>query len=104
MMKAYLNHPNSKVRAHYDLSCRQFQKMAKSNQRLVRINAGSISAELQRFIMQQHNFAPNADENDMWIELDFADAEFELALLGYLLQLVGNRYKRLAAITIERHC
>lgn len=104
MLKAYLNYPNSKVSVHYDLSCRQIQKMAKPHQRVVRIDQSSISAELQRFIMEQHDFASKPAENDMWIELDFTDAEFEFAVLGYLHRIVGKRYKRFSAAKIERHC
>jgi hypothetical protein len=49
MLKAYVNYPNPKVSIHQKDSCPEIQKMKKPGQRLVRIDATSISAELQRF-------------------------------------------------------
>jgi len=104
MLKAYVNYPNPKVRAHHNASCKQIQKRKKPDQRLVRIDLSNISAELRRFSGKHYTFAANAAENDMWLDLDFADADFEFAVLAYVHRLIGRHYTRLAAVEIEKHC
>ena len=103
MLKVYVNYPNKEVCAHHKAYCEQIQKMKKPDQRLVRIDPSNISAELQRFSKKQYTFAANAAENDMWLELDFADADFEFAVLAYVHRLIGRYYTRLAAVGIEKH-
>lgn len=104
MLKAYVNYPNPKVSVHHDPSCGAIRKMAKPSQRLVRIDAGSISAELQRFRAKGYTFAANPAGNDMWVEADFADPDFEAAVIAYVHRLIGRHYSPLARVAIEKHC
>ncbi len=104
MLKAYVNYPNPKVRVHQDPSCGAVQKRAKAGQRLVRIDATSISAELQRFIAKGYTFAANPAGNDMWLAVDFGDAEFEAAVIAYVHRLIGARYPPLARVAVQKHC
>ena len=99
-MKAYVNYPNPKVRVHQDASCGEIQKMAKPGQRLVKINTASISAELQRFATKGYTFAANPAGNDMWIEADFGDTDFE----AYVHRLIGKHYPPLAKVAVDQHC
>ncbi len=104
MLMAYVNYPNPKVSVHHDPSCGSIQKMGKQGQRLVRIDPATISVELGRFSSKEHTFAANPAGNDMWLEIDFGDADFETAVLGYVHRLIGRHYSPLARVGIENHC
>ena len=104
MLNAYVNCPDPKVSTHHNPSCREIQKNAKPGQRLVRIDATSISAELQRVKVKGYTFAANRARNDMWIEVDFEDADFENAVIAYVHGLMGKHYSPLARVAVETHC
>ncbi|MGA3325806.1 MAG: hypothetical protein ABSF45_15140 [Terriglobia bacterium] len=104
MLKAYVNYPNPKVTIHRDPSCQSIQKMAKQRQRFVRINPKTISTELQRFKAKGYAFAANAAGNDMWLEADFGDAAFEVAVVKYVHHLIGEHYAPLGKAIIGTHC
>jgi len=104
MLRAYINYPNPKVRAHRQRSCGDFQKMHKSGQRLVRIDRQTISDELQRFFGKEYGFAANATSNDMWLEIDFGDDDFEAGVLAHVHRLIGKHYAPLSNVAIETHC
>jgi hypothetical protein len=104
MLKAYVNYPNPRLTIHTDLSCGDIQKMKKPGQRQVRIDLISASGELQRFQSKGYPFAANPAGNDMWLEVDFGDADFESAVVGYVQRLIGAHYSPLARIVIDRHC
>ncbi len=104
MLKVYVNYPNPKVSVHHNPSCGAIQKRGKPDQRLVRINPRTISAELERFSSKGYTFAANPVGNDMWLEIDFSDADFEAAVLGYVHRLIGRHYSPLATVEVENHC
>jgi hypothetical protein len=104
MLKAYNNYPNPKVRVHHNRSCAEIQKMGKVAQRVVHIGFRTISAELQRFSNKEHTFAANPAANDMWLEIEFGDTDFEAAVLAYVHRLIGKHYSPLSKVGIEQHC
>jgi len=104
MLRAYVNYPNPKVRVHHDPLCGEIQKMAKPRQRVVRIDSQSISAELQHFRAKYYTFAANPAGNDIWLEVDFGDTDFEAAVIAYVHHLIGKHYSPLARVAIEEHC
>jgi hypothetical protein len=78
--------------------------MGKQIQRSVLINTKSISTELQAFAAKKYTFSATAKRNDMWINIDFADSDFELAVLAYVHRLLGKHYAPFASIRIAQHC
>ena len=104
MLKVYINYPNPKISVHCDPSCGAIQKMSKADQRLVLIDRTTISAELQRFADKEYTFAANPAGNDMWLQIDFGDEEFESAVLRYVQHLIGQHYSPLAGVEIQKHC
>jgi len=104
MVKAYLNYPNSRVSAHTDISCGEIRKMRKPGQRTIRFDPTTFSCEIARFIHKEHPFASQQEYNDMWLEIDFGDTGFELAVLRYVHGLLGDRYKPFADARFEIHC
>jgi len=104
MIKVYVKYPNSHVTLHYNPKCIEVQKMKKSGQRYVRINTSTISAELQRFQNKGYSFAAQPAANDMWIEIDFSDPDFEKAVLEYVLRLLCKHYSLFAKAFVTIHC
>jgi hypothetical protein len=104
MLRAYVNYPNPKVSIHHDPSCGAIQKNNKPGQRVVRIDAENISAEIRRFTTKGYSFAANPAENDMWLEANFEDADFEAAVIAHVHRLIGKHYAPLAKVGVETHC
>ena len=104
MLMVYMNYPAPRITVHHDLTCGAIQKMAKTGQRRVRIAPETITVEFARFSRKEYTFAANQDENDMWLEIDFDDAEFERAVLKYIHCLIGANYTPLARVEIATHC
>jgi hypothetical protein len=104
MIKAYINYPNPHITAHFDLNCGNIKAQHKTNQRNIRINIITITQELQNFRDKKYTFAANPEHNDMWLEIDFHNREFELAVLNYVCHLIGRHYRPLAGIRPNIHC
>ena len=119
MLKVYLNSPGKRVTVHRDPHCSDIQKMHKPHQRYIRINITNIHHELQEFKNvatqagvknEQYLFQAKPAffdgiwlKNDMWIEIDFQDEEFEMAVAGYIHRLLGQRYTRFSDSQLNPH-
>jgi len=104
MLKVYLNYPNSRVSVHHDPCCSTIQIMGKPDQRYIRMNITNIRHELQKFKDKQYQFKPESAFNDMWLEIDFQDEEFEMAVAGYVHRLLGQHYKPFSDSHLTTHC
>ena len=104
MLSVYLNYPVSKISAHHDPDCRHIRPTDKPGQRVVRIDLGNLSAELQKFRDKEYPFTSTAGLNDMWLEIDFQDRDFEEAVVRFVQQLLGEHYKRFAEASMTIHC
>ena len=103
MIKAYINYPNPHVTAHLDPNCGNIQSQRKNNQRYCIINSNTISGELKNFRNKKYLFG-TFPYNDMWLELDFNDQVFELAILEYICRLLGEHYSPFDGIKPKTHC
>lgn len=103
MLMAYINYPNPHVTAHYDLSCGNIQSQNKPNQRYQKINLGTLSSELLKFKTKQHRFGTHP-YNDMWVEIDFQDRNFELSVLVFICGLLEKNYGRFKKLKPNIHC
>jgi ATP-dependent exoDNAse (exonuclease V) beta subunit len=104
MLKAYINYPNPHVTVHYDPECGNIQAQHKPKQRYIRINLETISEELKSFHDQKYTFAATQERNDMWLEIEFHNHAFELAVLEYICGMLGQHYKPLQGLKPETHC
>ena len=104
MLNAYLNYPNSRVTIHRDPACGMIQPTAKANQRRIRIEPSTVVAELKRFREREFRFQSTSELNDMWLEIDFGDLEFETLVADYIRRVLGQRYKRFADAETTVHC
>lgn len=104
MLTVYVNYPNARVTLHADPSCEFIRATGKSGQRTVRIDPRSISDELLKFGSKHYAFASHSASNDMWLEIDFDDHEFERAVLQYVLRQLGRHYAPFSSALIQNHC
>lgn len=110
MLTVYINYPNAQATIHRNSRCGSIRPHNRPNQRICRINLATISEELKKFTElkeskdDQYAFRSEAGWNDIWLELDFQDGEFEEAVLGFILRQIGHRYWRLADIQPKEHC
>ena len=103
-MKVYINYPNPKFSIHHDPLCAEVRKRDKSGQRCIRINIETISTELQNFTNKKYTFNSNAESNDMWLDIEFNDIDFEESLLKYIRRLIGKFYTPFREAELANHC
>jgi len=104
MLKAYFNYPNPRVTIHHDPDCGFIQSHQRPNQRYFYINASTMSEIIKLFTARKVRFAPMSGFNDIWLEVEFFNREFELATVRYVQYLIGRRYKPLANAPLKIHC
>ena len=78
--------------------------MAKSGQRRVKIDRTNIATEIQNFGSKKYMFAAEPARNDIWLETEFADTEFETAVISYIHRLLGKQYSRMGRAVLQEHC
>ena len=104
MIRAFLDYPTSRVMVHGDHSCTYFDRPLSPDHRLVRLNDATISEELHRFQEKHYKFASEAEFNIIWIEADFDDFEFEVALIEHMRNVLGKHYKPFRDAQVQVHC
>ncbi len=104
MISTYINYPNRKFSAHFDPGCASIRSHEKQGQRVVELNHQSVSRELLKFAKDEHKFASEKDFNDMWLVVDFDDAEFERDVVNHIWRLLAKRYTPFRGINIDEHC
>jgi len=104
MTHAYINYPNPHITVHRQVACRDIGKMGKAGQRRIRIDNASVSHEFGQFTKQAYRFMADASANDMWLEIEFNDSAFELAVVEHVRLLIAARYSPFSVVSIEAHC
>ena len=104
MLRAYINYPNAQVTVHNDRSCASVRQQKKEGQRTARLNVRTLSSELGKFSDKAYRFASEADLNDMWLEVDFNDENFERAVVDYVRSLLSQHYKPFTGVKVGGHC
>jgi hypothetical protein len=104
MLKAYINYPNPHITIHGNASCSAIQQQHKKDQRVVRLDIGSLSKELNRLAMKEYQFGAQAETNDMWLELNLGDNKFERAIMDYVRILLSQHYKPFSRAKVDEHC
>ena len=104
MLRAYVNYPDAKVCMHRNRTCGHIERAHKLGQRSVNLRHGNLDTELARFIDGAHQFASQAGANDMWLDVELSDPEFEEALVRHIHRLLAARYTAFQNCVVERHC
>ena len=61
-------------------------------QRLIRLAPDTFSTEIAPFIAQKVEFSSAGANSEMWLEIDFGDSLFELAIGKLVQRLIGRKY------------
>lgn len=96
MTAVYINYPNPHFSVKHGKTAAAGFKHDKPSRRMVTIDRTTFAEAMSPFINGEFRFAAEADLNDVWLEIDFGDHEFELAIVKYVQRLLGSRYKPLA--------
>ncbi len=104
MLRVYFNYPNPRISVHADAACSVAQLERRNPNRVVSIVAATISDEIQRFARHEYRFRAEAGYNDMWLEIDFQNSEFEMAVFRYVHALLAGHYSPFRQATPSIHC
>lgn len=75
-----------------------------NRRRFFRFNISSISEELGIFRRREYYYSSTAGLNDMWIEVDFDNYEFETAVLKYIGYHLSRFYIPFRSYNFLTHC
>jgi hypothetical protein len=103
MVHAYINYPNPHIAIHRSSGCGCIQQQHKEGQRVVKLNQATFSSEIQKFIEKHYRFASEQGTNDMWLEVDFDDTDFEVQVIEYLRKILVRHYSPFGRIKAEKH-
>lgn len=104
-MKVYINYPNPHIQIHCDESCALIRMQRKANQRVIAVTIQTMPQVLTEFIRQQHNFAANTAENDMWLDIRLVSVEQEEGFVYVVQALLGLHHRPLGnSALVKVHC
>jgi len=105
MIIAYINYPREEphITLHNDVTCTTIGQHHKKGQRIVQLGIASLSIELNRFKSKHYRFASDSRNNDMLLEVDFSDQDFEHAVVEYIKRLLTKHYGRFGRYDIKQH-
>ena len=105
MIKTYINYPREEphITLHNDVACKTVGQHHKKGQRIVQLDIASLSIELKHFKSKHYRFASDSRINDMLLEIDFSDQDFECAVVKYIKRLLTKHYKRFGRYDIKQH-
>jgi hypothetical protein len=101
MTKTYINYPVPHIRSYSNSDSAQIGKHNKVDQRHIKIDFGTLSTELNRFSNGYYRFAAKSGLNDMWLEIDLNDSQFEGDVLRFIQRQIGQRYTPLSSDRIQ---
>ncbi len=96
MTSVYINYPNPHFSIEHGVTSLSRIRHEKDDRRLVTFTPHTLSSALLPFINAEVQFGASQAVNDMWLDLDFGNQEFEIALVKYIQTLLGRRYRPLA--------
>lgn len=104
MIRAFMNYPTKRVMVHVDPDCTYFRRPEAPGHRLVKVNALTITKELQNFRRNAYSFASTAEKNSLWLEVDFGDREFEIVVVDHVRGILAEHYTPFASAEVRFHC
>ncbi len=104
MIRVYINYPNPHITIHSKDGCGFTNRTYKSEKRIIDITPQTFSNEIIKFWNGDYKFGSTSTINDMWLNIDFVDEEFEKAIVNFIQKLIGKHYEPLRNCQIEEHC
>lgn len=102
MIHAYFNYPNKHIEIHELSGCAAIQQQRKKRQRFVKIKRTTFSREVKKF-EGFYRFAAKREANDMWVQVDFGDIDFEVQVVAHLIKILSRRYRPFNGIKPKIH-
>lgn len=91
MIYCYLNQPNKAKNVHLPDGCNHLHKHGGGRE--LQINAGNLSQTINDFTQQRIDFSASGGTNDLRLQIDLGNIDYEKATFKYLTQLLGHRYR-----------
>jgi hypothetical protein len=104
MINVYLNYPNSIATIHQTSDCPRIHQHHTQNQRRLKIDLLTIETVLKTIMDGELEFRSEQGLNDVWLEIDFGDLEFEIAVIKFILRQLGKQYAPFDSLTPDFHC
>jgi hypothetical protein len=104
MINVYLNYPNAVATLHQTSDCPRIHQHHSETQRNLIINQITLKKILDLFLNGEFEFHSESGSNDAWLEIDFNDLEFEIAVAKFIVRLLGKKYAPFDRLNIEIHC
>jgi len=104
VIRVYINYPNPHITIHSKDDCGFINRTYKSEKRIIDITPQTISDEIIKFRNGDYKFGSTSTINDMWLNIDFGDNDFEKAIVSFIQKLIGRYYGPLRNCQIEEHC
>ena len=104
MINVYMNYPNSSATIHQTSDCPRIHQHHSETQRDILINMDTIKSSLEQFLNGNVVFRSESGTNDLWLNIDFHDLEFEIAVAKFALRQLGKRYAPFHGLNLEIHC
>ncbi len=95
MTSVYINYPVPHFSVKSGQSSESRMRHEKAERRFFRIDPTSFSSVISQFISGHVRFAADSGLNDIWLNVDFGSPEFEEAVIQYVQEIFGRRYKPL---------
>jgi hypothetical protein len=54
--------------------------------------------------MKRYQFGAHREINDMWLEVDFRDTTYALAVIENICKLLAEHYNPFKRVKIDKHC
>lgn len=93
MIAVYYNYPNSGFTIHEGQTVEESRVHSKPKPRIIHVTLKNLSKVVTRVTNPDFKFAAKQEENDLWMEINFGDLEFEKAFAEFILRQLGKRYK-----------
>jgi len=104
MINVYVYYPNPHLTIYTKRTCNDIGKMKKPGQRTEKVTTASFSTVVPMLVSNKFQFGATAPKNDLWLEVDFDDEEFEKAFARYVLQQFAKRYRPFNGAHAKTHC
>jgi hypothetical protein len=101
MTSVYIDYPTREFCVKEGVRSADRFKHDKPNRRVVHLTHQNFSSEIRKFTGRQVQFSSTAEYNDLYVDLDFNDTEFEKATCLYIKRLLGERYTPIAEAVLR---
>ena len=96
MTSIYIDYPDPHFAARVGVTAAERFRHGDIQRRVIRITPQTFSEDVRPFLVREVPFGASSGLNDLYLELDFDNVEFEAAIGKYLQAILGERYRPLA--------